>query len=65
MMFKVYPTGKFTEGITKGSVESVLLSGSKGEGLQLGQTRPGRIILVAGGTGLFPFSDFIDLLFKD
>ena len=28
-------------------------------------TKPGRIVMVAGGTGLFPFSDFIDLLFKE
>jgi len=25
---------------------------------------PGKIIIVAGGTGLYPFSDLIDLLFK-
>jgi len=24
----------------------------------------GKIIIVAGGTGMFPFIDFIDLLFK-
>lgn len=28
-------------------------------------TKAGRVIVVAGGTGLFPFSDLIDLLFKD
>ena len=28
-------------------------------------TKPGRVILVAGGTGIYPFSDFIDLLYKD
>ena len=26
--------------------------------------RPGKIIIVAGGTGLYPFGDLIDLLFK-
>jgi tRNA A37 N6-isopentenylltransferase MiaA len=26
---------------------------------------PGKIIIVAGGTGLYPFSDLIDLLFKN
>lgn len=25
---------------------------------------PGKVIIVAGGTGLYPFSDLIDLLFK-
>jgi tRNA A37 N6-isopentenylltransferase MiaA len=24
----------------------------------------GKIVIVAGGTGMFPFIDFIDLLFK-
>lgn len=27
-------------------------------------TKPGKIVIIAGGTGLFPFSDLIDLLFK-
>jgi hypothetical protein len=27
-------------------------------------TKAGRIVIVAGGTGLFPFSDLIDLVFK-
>jgi hypothetical protein len=40
------------------------LSQPKGFGLELEVTKPGRIIIVAGGTGLFPFSDFIDLYFK-
>jgi hypothetical protein len=30
----------------------------------LGDVREGAIILVAGGTGLLPFCDLIDLLFK-
>lgn len=27
-------------------------------------TKAGRIVIVAGGTGLFPFCDIIDLLYK-
>ena len=65
IMFKTYAGGKWTEGLVKGPVEKVMISCSKGEGLQLAQTKPGRIIMVAGGTGLYPFSDFIDLLFKE
>lgn len=42
----------------------VQLSFQRGEGLQLGTLSAGRIIIVAGGTGLYPFSDLIDLLFK-
>ena len=26
---------------------------------------PGRVLIVAGGTGIYPFSDLIDLLYKD
>lgn len=26
---------------------------------------PGKVIIVAGGTGLYPFCDLLDLLFKD
>ena len=29
------------------------------------RTAPGRIIIMAGGTGIFHFSDFIDLVFKE
>jgi NAD(P)H-flavin reductase len=65
IMFKVYEGGRFSEGMAKGPVTKLLLSESKGEGLQLAHTAPGKVILVAGGTGLFPFSDFIDLLYKE
>ena len=40
------------------------LSCSRGEGLHFGELRPGKIIIVAGGTGIYPFCDLIDLLFK-
>jgi hypothetical protein len=42
-----------------------MLSSPKGFGLKLGETAPGTILIIAGGTGLYPFSDLIDLLFKD
>jgi hypothetical protein len=42
-----------------------LLSEPQGEGLQLSSAKPGKIIIVAGGTGIYPFSDLIDLLFKE
>lgn len=40
------------------------MSTSRGEGLKFGELKPGKIVIVAGGTGLFPFCDLIDLLFK-
>ena len=48
-----------------GPVEKIVVSEEKGEGLQLSNTKPGKIILVVGGTGLYPFCDLIDLLYKD
>jgi hypothetical protein len=41
------------------------LSSLRGEGLHFGELNPGKIIIVAGGTGIFPFCDLIDLLFKN
>ena len=65
LMFRVYPKGQFTNGITTQPVKKLMISEEKGEGLQLNHTQPGRIIMVAGGTGQFAFSDLIDLLYKD
>jgi len=44
---------------------NVKFSCPRGRGIELEDTKAGRVIVVAGGTGLFPFSDLIDLLFKD
>lgn len=33
--------------------------------MRFSKIRPGRVILIAGGTGIFPFCDLIDLLFKE
>lgn len=40
------------------------LSTSKGRGLELDEVS-GTIVLVGGGTGINPYCDLIDLLFKD
>ena len=60
---KLYPNGKLTPEIFK-NPNSIKLSEERGEGLRLKDVGPGKLILVAGGTGLFPFSDLIDLLYK-
>lgn len=64
-MIKAYPKGQLTQHITDKPVNAIILSESKGEGLQLPDTKPGKIIIVAGGTGIFPFCDLIDLLYKE
>ena len=66
IMFKVYEDGKLTSAIKRASFidVNVRFSCPRGRGFELEDTRAGRVIIVAGGTGLYPFSDLIDLLFK-
>lgn len=66
IMLKIYANGKLTSAL-KGrtfDIENMKLSCPRGRGLELESTEPGRIIVLAGGTGLFPFCDLIDLLLK-
>ena len=67
MMMKVYQDGQLTSALKKAEFVGVdvRFSMPRGMGLELVNTKPGRIVVVAGGTGLFPFSDLIDLLYKD
>ena len=67
MMMKIYKDGKLTAALKKKNFVgvNVKFSSTRGLGLELETTNPGRIIVLAGGTGLFPFSDLIDLLYKD
>ncbi len=69
MVFKRYQTGKLTNQLVLKMLAkekiSLCLSCEKGLGLQLKELGPGKVIIIAGGTGLLPFSDLIDLLFKD
>ena len=66
LMMKIYNNGKMTAALKAANFRNidVKVSIPRGRGLELDTTPPGRIIIVAGGTGLFPFSDIIDLLFK-
>ena len=66
-MLKIYNDGKFTSKLVEPQIygTSFELSQPKGLGIELELTKPGKIVVVAGGTGLFPFSDLIDLLFKE
>ena len=64
-MFKAYSGGRLTETLEKGMAKKITISQEKGEGLQLANTKPGKILIVAGGTGIYPFCDLIDLLYKE
>ena len=61
---KLYPSGSLTPKLLSRAFSKLHLSEPRGEGLKLASTAPGKILIVAGGTGLYPFSDIIDLLFK-
>jgi NAD(P)H-flavin reductase len=64
LLVKMYPSGNLTRKLITGDSSKLQLSSLRGEGLRLAETAPGKVIVVAGGTGLFPFSDLINLLFK-
>ena len=66
-MMKVYNDGKLTSILRNSGFLNigVKFSSPRGRGLELDTTNPGRIVVLAGGTGLYPFSDLIDLLYKD
>jgi NAD(P)H-flavin reductase len=63
---KIYNQGKLTNKLRNRefTAKKLVLSQPRGKGLELQHTAPGVIVIVAGGTGLFPFMDFIDLMFK-
>ena len=45
--------------------KDAIISKPLGRGLALHEKNAGKIYFFAGGTGVYPFSDTIDLLFKD
>jgi NAD(P)H-flavin reductase len=59
LFIKVYPKGSLTPKLINGDYKTLHLSCERGEGLRFGELKPGKIILVAGGTGLYPFCDLI------
>lgn len=66
LLIKRYEDGEFTADFLQTNFQgSVIVSRPRGRGLSLQDMPEGRIVLLAGGTGLYPFSDTIDLLFKE
>lgn len=65
LMVKVYRDGKFTSKYFIDNNEEMNISRNRGLGLSLHTKRMGNIVVFAGGTGINPFCDLIDLLFKD
>lgn len=65
LMMKRYKHGWVTSKLlSKGMKGRVRMSQAMGLGLGLDKIKSGRVVLFAGGTGLYPFVDLIDILFK-
>ena len=66
LLIKKYDKGAFTnEFLIQGYDKDIKISPPRGRGLSLHEITGGHIILLAGGTGLFPFCDTIDILYKE
>jgi NAD(P)H-flavin reductase len=66
LLIKKYDDGKFTSQFLSPHIDKtkIVISHPRGLGLSLDCVPATSIVLFAGGTGLYPFSDLIDLLFK-
>lgn len=65
LMMKRYRGGWITDRLLGKSFKNkIKMSQAMGRGLCLDKIRKGRVVLFAGGTGLYPFVDLIDILFK-
>ena len=64
ILFKQYDNGKFSDGIVKNTITSLRISCVKGEGVQFESLSGGKILMLVGGTGIYPLSDLIDMLYK-
>lgn len=65
IMFKKYDTGMLTPILFNLKPNSqIIVSNQRGVGMRLDTIESGNIIFAAGGTGLCPYMDLIDLLYK-
>lgn len=64
LLIKVYAGGELTEKLLREPTQELRISHEKGLGLQLASLESHRIVIIAGGTGFFPFYDALDLFFK-
>ena len=58
------PATRFSNQVYLNARTSYIIEGPKGRGMCLENVPPGDVVIVAGGTGLFPFLDLVDELFK-
>ncbi len=60
---KAYPEGHTSRLLTEATNANLIeVWGPKGRGLELDRLGPGNYVILAGGTGVFPFIDLIYLM---
>lgn len=66
LLVKKYSNGKLTSLFLSphAKISSIVISQPRGLGLALDCVTSKNVVIFAGGTGLYPYSDLIDLLFK-
>lgn len=64
LFIKKYPGGCLTAPLIEQRFSKLQLSTQRGRGLQLYNLTPGKVVIFICGTGIIPFGDLIDLLFK-
>lgn len=66
LLIKKYSDGRLTSLFLSYNfkMKSIIVSQPRGLGLCLNGINSKNIVIYAGGTGLYPYSDLIDLLFK-
>lgn len=70
LLIKKYDMGQFTSVfLREGFKGDIKISSPRGRGLGLQDiaccSKPCKIIMFSGGTGIYPFADIIDLAFKE
>lgn len=66
LVIKVYPKGELTPRLFSPQFQGeLILSKPMGAGMHYQRLKSeGKVIIVCGGTGILPFCDFFDILFK-
>jgi hypothetical protein len=66
LLIKKYQFGEFTQTFLSDNFSGeIKISKPRGKGMSLDEMPNGRIVMFAGGTGIHPYCDLIDLLYKE
>lgn len=64
LLIKKYSGNTFTSRLFDNPNQNMSITGLKGRGLGIERLNKGKVFLLVAGTGLFPFLDLLDVLFK-